>query len=119
MAFVPTANPEAAIKFYSQVLGLELIEDDSFAAVFDANGIMLRLAKLERHTPQDYTILGWAVEDIALEVRSLMEKDVQIVRYQGFEGNQLDIYTFPNGDKVAWFKDPDGNTLSVAEISKP
>ena len=87
---------------------------DAFALVLDANGIMLRVTKA-KFTPHPFTILGWQVDDIEAEVRELTSRGVQFERYSFFEQDPLGIWTAPSGDKVAWFKDPDGNTLSLSQ----
>jgi catechol 2,3-dioxygenase-like lactoylglutathione lyase family enzyme len=115
IAFVPTRDADKARAFYEGVLGLRFIKDDGFALVFDANGIMVRVAKGQQFTPAPYTILGWEVSDIENEVRSLQKKGVHFEIFGFFKQDDLGIWTAPTGDKVAWFKDPDGNTLSVSQ----
>ncbi len=114
VAFVPTKDSEKARAFYVGVLGLGFVKDDGFALVLDANGIMVRVAKAQ-FTPAPFTILGWQVEDIENMVEELQAKGVQFERFGFFEQDTLGIWTAPSGDKVAWFKDPDGNILSVSQ----
>jgi len=114
VAFVPTKDTEKARAFYEGVLGLRFVKDDGFAMVMDANGIMVRVAKAQ-FTPAPFTILGWQVADIEKMVRALQVKGVQFERFGFFEQDALGIWTAPGGDKVAWFKDPDGNVLSVSQ----
>jgi len=114
VAFVPTRDAEKARAFYVGVLGLRFVKDDGFALVLDANGIMVRVAKAQ-FTPAPFTILGWQVPDIEKMVTGLREKGVQFERFGFFEQDELGIWTAPGGDKVAWFKDPDGNMLSVSQ----
>jgi catechol 2,3-dioxygenase-like lactoylglutathione lyase family enzyme len=114
VAFVPTKDTEKARAFYEGVLGLRFVKDDGFAMVLDANGIMVRVAKAQ-FTPAPFTILGWQVADIEKMVRALQVKGVQFERFGFFEQDALGIWTAPGGDKVAWFKDPDGNVLSVSQ----
>jgi catechol 2,3-dioxygenase-like lactoylglutathione lyase family enzyme len=115
MAFVPTKDAEKAKAFYEGVLGLRFIKDDGFALVLDANGIMVRVAKVQQLTPAQFTILGWNVSNIEKVVRELQQKGVHFERFGFFKQDELGIWTAPTGDKVAWFKDPDGNVLSVSE----
>ena len=115
IGFVPVADCDTARAFYEGVLGLRFLKDDGFAVVMDANGIMLRLVKVQAVTPAQYTILGWQVKGIESVVQRLQAKGVQFVRYGFFKQDDLGIWTAPNGDKIAWLKDPDGNTLSVSE----
>jgi catechol 2,3-dioxygenase-like lactoylglutathione lyase family enzyme len=66
---------------------------------------------------QSFTIAGWRVGDIAATVRALEAKGVRFTRYDGMDQDELGIWTAPGGDKVAWFTDPDGNTLSLTEFA--
>jgi len=115
IAFVPTKDGGKARSFYEGVLGLRFVSDDGFALVFNANGIMIRVVKTQQFTPVEYTILGWRVKGIDKIVAALLEKGVHFERFGFFQQDDLGIWTAPNGDKVAWFKDPDGNTLSISE----
>ena len=114
VAFVPTKDPGKARAFYEGVLGLHFVKDDGFALVMSANGIMVRVSKAE-FTPAQFTILGWQVTNIEKMAAELQAKGVQFERFGFFEQDQLGIWTAPTGDKVAWFKDPDGNILSVSQ----
>jgi catechol 2,3-dioxygenase-like lactoylglutathione lyase family enzyme len=116
VAFVPTRDSEKAKAFYEGVLGLRFVSDDGFALVFDANGIMVRVAKVPpQFTPAQFTILGWQVTEIEKVVAGLQAKGVRFERYGFLKQDELGIWTAPTGDKVAWFKDPDGNVLSVSQ----
>ena len=116
VAFVPTKDSEKARAFYEGVLGLRFVKDDGFAMVMDANGIMVRVAKVPPpFEPAPFTILGWQVNDIERVAAGLQGKGVQFERFGFFQQDALGIWTAPTGDKVAWFKDPDGNILSVSQ----
>jgi catechol 2,3-dioxygenase-like lactoylglutathione lyase family enzyme len=116
VAFVPTKDAGKARAFYEGVLGLRFVTDDGFALVFDANAIMVRVAKVPpSFTPAQFTILGWQVTGIEKVVTGLQAKGVQFERYGFLKQDELAIWTAPSGDKVAWFKDPDGNVLSVSQ----
>jgi catechol 2,3-dioxygenase-like lactoylglutathione lyase family enzyme len=115
VAFVPITDGDRARAFYEGVLGLKFVKDDGFALVFDANGIMVRMAKMKQVVPAQFTILGWQVTDIENVVRALREKGVHFEIFGFFKQDQLGIWTAPTGDKVAWFKDPDGNILSASQ----
>jgi catechol 2,3-dioxygenase-like lactoylglutathione lyase family enzyme len=115
VAFVPTKDSAKARAFYEGVLGLRFVNDDGFAMVLDANGIMIRVAKVKDFTPAQFTILGWQVTDIEKVLKELQRKGVHFEIFGFLEQDELGIWTAPTGDKVAWFKDPDGNTLSVSE----
>lgn len=116
VAFVPTQYPEKARAFYVDVLGLRFVKDDGFALVLDANGIMVRVAKTQPDfKPAQFTILGWKVNNIEDVAAKLQEKGVQFERFGFLEQDALGIWASPTGDKVAWFKDPDGNILSLSQ----
>ena len=115
IAFVPTSDPQRSRTFYEGILGLRFVKDDGFALVFDANGIMMRVAKGRDFKPAQYTILGWQATDIETTVPVMVLKGVQFEQF-GLPGqDKMGIWTAPNGDKVAWFKDPDGNILSISQ----
>lgn len=115
VAFVPIKDADTARAFYEGVLGLRFVRDDGFALVFDANGIMIRAARMKEFTPAQFTVLGWQVSKIDDVVRALAKRGVKCEIFGFFKQDELGIWTAPTGDKVAWFKDPDGNILSVSE----
>jgi len=90
-------------------------EEPPYAIVFNANGIMLRLVIGRERPAFQGTVLGWQVPDVAATVKELMQAGVVFERYGFMQQDELGIWTTPTGAKVAWFKDPDGNTLSVSE----
>ncbi len=114
-AFVATTDAGRAREFYDGVLGLRLVSDDEFAMVFDANGTPLRVVKVQQVTPAPYTVIGWRVADIGAMVRGLGAKGVAFERFDGMGQDELGVWSAPGGGKVAWFRDPDGNLLSVTE----
>src|SRR5437867_2859774 len=114
-AFAATTNPERAREFYQGTLGLRLEAEDGFALVFDANGTPLRIQKVKEVHPPPFTVLGWEVAAIETTVTALSARGVSFERYSFMLQDALGIWTAPGGTKVAWFKDPDGNLLSLAE----
>ena len=117
VAFAPTRDAARAVAFYRDTLGLALVSQDNFATVFDANGIMLRVTPVPALTPHPFTQLGWDVTGIGAIARELVAKGVVFERYPGIVHDELGIWTAPSGAKVAWFKDPDGNLLSLTEFT--
>jgi catechol 2,3-dioxygenase-like lactoylglutathione lyase family enzyme len=116
VAFVATARPAAARVFYTDVLGLRLLGEDQFALELVGGGTSLRVAKVEQLEPAGYTVLGWVVPDIQAAVTGLAARGVQFERFPAFmQQDALGIWAAPGGAQVAWFKDPDGNTLSVTQ----
>jgi catechol 2,3-dioxygenase-like lactoylglutathione lyase family enzyme len=116
IAFVATIDPLRARAFYAGTLGLRLVSEDGFALAFDAGGTMLRVATVQALQPAPYTVLGWTVPNIRKAVHELIGRHVQFQRYDGMGQDEQGIWTSPSGAKVAWFQDPDGNTLSVTEF---
>ena len=117
VAFVPSRDFAGARSFYEGVLGLRFVSEDGFALVLDAGGIMLRVAKVPKFEPQPFTILGWEVPDIENAVSGLQGRGVSFEKYRIRGQDERGIWTAPGGAKVAWFKDPDGNVLSVSQLA--
>jgi catechol 2,3-dioxygenase-like lactoylglutathione lyase family enzyme len=109
-----TRDRARAASFYRDILGLSLIHEDNFASVFNIAGVTLRVSLVADFTPHEHTILGFKVTDVSAIVKALREKGVVFMNIQGFRHDELGIWTAPGGAiRVAWFKDPDGNLLSV------
>lgn len=116
VAFVGTSKPAKAKAFYADVLGLPLVDENDFALVFDANGTMFRVTTVEKVSVAQYTVLGWQVDDIASAVNALGKAGVTFEHYEGMGQDNLGVWSAPSGARVAWFKDPDGNLLSITEF---
>ena len=116
IGFVATSDPERARAFYGGKLALPLIEEQMpFALVYDARGTMLRVTIVKEVHPASYTVLGWEVPDIVAAANGLTAAGINFERYPGMQQDELGIWTSPAGARVAWFKDPDGNTLSISQ----
>jgi catechol 2,3-dioxygenase-like lactoylglutathione lyase family enzyme len=116
VAFAAATDLYRARAFYEQTLGLLVIEQNDFACVVDANGTMLRVTAVPEVSHAGYTVLGWRVTDIDATVQGLAAKGVVFKRYEGMNQNENGVWTTPGGEKVAWFTDPDGNTLSLTQF---
>ncbi len=116
VSFVATLDAVASRDFYEGSLGLKLVSDEYFALVFDLNGHMLRIAKVDELVPAKHTVLGWHVDDIADSVEKLVARGVVFEQFGGMQQDDLGIWLSPSGAKVAWFKDPDGNNLSLTQF---
>ena|ERR1700730_12875205 len=114
-AFVPTVMPGKSKSFYRDILGLKLLSEDNYALEFEANGILLRVIIVPELRPQTFTVLGWNVDDISSIIKSLNKKGIVCEKYDFLEQDNLGVWKSPGGSKVAWFKDPDGNILSLTE----
>lgn len=115
VGFVPTKDYERARTFYAGKLGFDFVSLDQFALVVRVGGHMIRIVKLPEFTPLQATILGWEVNDIAAVARWLQDRGVATEKFPFVQDRELGIWTAPSGDRVAWFKDPDGNILSVSQ----
>jgi catechol 2,3-dioxygenase-like lactoylglutathione lyase family enzyme len=115
VAFVSTTDAARATAFYGEVLGLELVEQTPFACVFATPNTELRVTIVSELSPAPYTVLGWRVADVEAQARALRAAGVQALRYEGMEQDELGIWTSPSGARVLWFRDPDGNVLSITQ----
>ena len=115
IAFIPTVKPEEAKTFYRDVLGLTLVADEWWALAFDAHGTKLRIEKVQELHPHPFTAAGWKVADIGAVMDGLTKKGVRFERYPSLQQDDRGVWTTPSGAQVAWFKDPDGNTLSLTQ----
>lgn len=116
IAFIPSRNLERAKSFYVETLNLTFVSQDPFALVLNASGTMVRVAKVGEFQPADFTILGFEVTDIRQEVAALRTKSIVCERYPGMQQDEAGIWHSPSGARVAWFKDADGNVLSLTEF---
>jgi predicted enzyme related to lactoylglutathione lyase len=116
IAFVPTKDMGKARPFYEKTLGLPMEGESPVACAFRANGVLLRVIVVEQLTPFPFTLLGWSVEDIEATVAALTARGVAFDRFEGVEQDELGIWRSPGGAQVAWFKDPDANTLSLTQF---
>lgn len=117
IGFLVTAKVEEAKAFYGGVLGFRMRGEDPFALVFDANGTMIRINKAKQFSPAQGTVLGWDVADIRAAIGELVKRGVRFEQFSlpFMRQDELGIWTPPGGDQVAWFKDPDGNVLSISQ----
>ena len=118
VCFIATADADRARAFYEGKLDLALTEDNGYALIFDANGTQLRVQRVETVAPHPYTALGWEVADLAATVRALAADGVAMARFPGLPLDADGIWDTPDGSRVAWFHDPDGNTLSLHQPPK-
>ena len=117
IGFLTTSNPEEAKAFYGDTLGFRQLSEDDFAIVFDANGTTIRVGKAQSFTPAQGTVMGWEVADIHAAIRELTAEGVSFEQFNlpFLKQDEHGVWTPPNGDQVAWFKDPDGNVLSISQ----
>ena len=115
VAFILTADRAVTQPFYADVLGLKLIAEEDFGVVFDlGSGATLRLTDLKDHAPGPHTVMGWEVPDIRAAMADLRAKGVRFEIYEGFGQDEEGVWSFQD-TKLAWFNDPEGNNLSLAQ----
>lgn len=116
MGFVPTKDATKAREFYEGKLGFQFVSDDRFALVLRAGEIMIRVTKGQDFQPAGYTVLGWEVQNIEEVVGWLRKRGVVFEKYPFAQDQETGIWNAPGGARVAWFKDSDGNVLSVSQF---
>ncbi len=116
MTFVPVSNAVKARAFYQDRLGLRLVSEDSFALVFDVEGVMLRATLVPEFTPQPFTVLGWQVQDARAMAKNMTAGGIVFERYPGLPQGDDGLWQAPSGALIGWFKDPDGNILSITQL---
>lgn len=115
IGFLPTKDANRARRFYENILGLQFVSDDPYALVIQSGANMIRIAKVQDFSPAPYTVLGWEVQNIESVVSELKSRGVAFEKYPFVQDQELGIWSAPGGAKVAWFKDPDGNVLSLSQ----
>jgi predicted enzyme related to lactoylglutathione lyase len=115
IAFVGVHDLDQAERFYGTVVGLALRDERPFALVAEVGGTEIRITRVDAVAGAPYTVLGWTVVDIEAAVDELAGRGVRFSRYDGMDQDERGIWTAPGGARIAWFKDPDGNTLSLTQ----
>ena len=115
VAFAASTNLDRSHAFYGGMLGLRRVEATPFANVYEAAGAQLRVTAVVRVARADYTVLGWRVRDLDAALDALRARGVEFKRYRGVDQDPAGVWTAPGGSRIAWFEDPDGNTLSLQQ----
>jgi extradiol dioxygenase family protein len=118
MAFSASADLVRTRRFYHDVLAFDVLEENAMVIVFDISGTQLRVSKVAQPVIAPYTVLGWQVDHIVDAAARLSAKGITFEHFPGFPQDSSAIATFPNGDRVAWFKDPEGHLLSLTEFGR-
>jgi catechol 2,3-dioxygenase-like lactoylglutathione lyase family enzyme len=117
VAFVPVSDLGRAQAFYVGKLGLELHHADDYGCMLSSDGTTVRLALVAGYEPPPFTVLGWEVDALEDAVGALTEAGITLRRYEGMEQDEAGIWKAPSGDRVAWFPDSEGNTLSLTQTA--
>ena len=115
VGFLFTNDYVLARDFYERKLGCEFLSEDQFALALKLGGHMIRIVKMPNFVAMRGTVLGWEVADIEAVTGWLKGRGVTLEQYPFIQDQERGIWTTPDGNKVAWFKDPDGNVLSVSQ----
>jgi catechol 2,3-dioxygenase-like lactoylglutathione lyase family enzyme len=114
IGFLITTDYDKARAFYEGKLGLEFVSLDNFALALRSGQNMIRITRAETFEPAQGTVLGWEVDDVRMAALWLRDRGVPTEKFPFVADQELGIWTAPSGDQVAWFKDPDGNVLSLS-----
>ena len=115
-AMVGTGKADIARAFYGDTLGMKLKREDNFAMIFEVGDRELRVNRVPAVVPSTYAVLGFHVTDITAIATGLEAKGVMMERFPFLPGDANGVWTAPDGTKVAWFRDPDGNLLSIVQL---
>jgi catechol 2,3-dioxygenase-like lactoylglutathione lyase family enzyme len=115
VAFVASSDLDRSRAFYADGLGLEVVARDDYACVLRSGTTTLRITRVDEVSVAPYTVLGWAVADIAAVVDGLERLGVATIRYDGMGQDEHGVWAAPGGDLVTWFRDPDGHVLSLTQ----
>ena len=118
MAFVPATDLGRARGFYEGILGLEVLDVSGFACVFRVGGATLRVALVGELSSQPFTVFGWEVPAIGETMAALAARGVEFPRFEGMDQDPAGVWITPGGDRIAWFRDPDGNVLSLTQFHR-
>ncbi|RVW01840.1 VOC family protein [Rhodococcus spongiicola] len=113
VAFLASTDLDVSSMFYVDTLGLSEVERTPFTLVVDGGGTELRITLVQSRVDTGYTVLGWRTTDLSSTVDQLRGKGIEFLRYQGMDQDEHAVWTAPDGTRVAWFRDPHGNVLSI------
>jgi catechol 2,3-dioxygenase-like lactoylglutathione lyase family enzyme len=116
IAFLPSTDLDRSRQFFVDRLGLVVQEVTPFACVLRVGATMLRVTKVDQLCPQPFTVFGWEVPNVHAVVAHLADAAITCLRYDGMDQDAAGVWTTPEGDRIAWFRDPDGNTLSLTQF---
>ncbi len=112
-----TADKARAKAFYSGVLDLPFQGESFGALLYKVGNGELRVSPVPSTRPSEHTVLGFAVDNLGEVADELGRRGLYVERIAGFQHDQRGVWTAPDGTKVLWFRDPDGNLLSVVQYA--
>ena len=117
VCFLQSEDLERSERFFQDVLSLPLVSRSPYASVFSIGGATLRVTRVDGLRPQPFSVFGWLVQDLRGALEELRERGTVVLVYEGQDQDDNSVWTTPNGDLVAWFKDPDSNVLSLTQLA--
>jgi catechol 2,3-dioxygenase-like lactoylglutathione lyase family enzyme len=115
VAFLAATDLDRSSRFLTETVGLTLLERTPIADVYDSHGTHLRVSLVEQAPNLPFTVLGWEVADIDQAVDELHARGATFERFDGMEQDERGVWRTPGGDRVAWFRDTEGNLLSLSQ----
>ncbi len=116
-SIILTSRMAEARQFYQDVLQLPLRTISDGALVFDVSGSDLRVSPVPSTTPSTHTVIGFTVEDLDATISALEMRGISFERFERLSHNEHGAVVTPDGGRVAWFRDPDGNILSIVQFA--
>ncbi|HEX5052873.1 MAG TPA: VOC family protein [Planctomycetota bacterium] len=116
VGFLVTTDTNRCRAFYVDKLGFRVVSEDDLALTLDAVGNPIRIQKFKKHTPQQFTVLGWNVANLDAVLDELERAGVRGKQYGFPFQDGRGVASFPGGARVLWLEDPDGNIVSVAQM---
>jgi catechol 2,3-dioxygenase-like lactoylglutathione lyase family enzyme len=113
-----TSRIAEAERFYTDVLGLQLRRHSNGNLIFDVGGSDLTVGRVPSTKPSDHTVIGFAVDNLDAAITELSKRGLIWERFEGFPHDDRGVVITPDGDRVVWFRDPDGNIISIVQFSK-
>jgi predicted enzyme related to lactoylglutathione lyase len=116
---LPAVDLERAKRFYGETLGFEIETENSAAVMFSsAGGTRLTVFATPNSTRAGHTQAGWEVKDIEPVVSDLKARGVVFEEYDFPTLKTVDSIADTPAGRAAWFKDPEGNTLGLIQLSR-
>ena len=112
-----SSNIARSQQFYSEVLGLPLTDNSHWALVYRVGQGCLRVSPVQSTASSEHTVFGFEVADFGQVVADLTSKGVNFERFPGFAHDEAGAWVAPDGTNVAWFRDPDGNLISLVRYA--
>ncbi len=115
-ASLPAADMERAKKFYTGKLGLVPESESPGGIMFQCAGSRFVVFPSQGHASGAFTQIGWSVKNIEAEVAELKKRGVVFEEYDLPSLKTVNGVAATQGTKAAWFKDSEGNLLSLIQF---